>query len=181
MVEDVARFADRAVLEPERRGREADDAQVRIHHARIAHERLVHALAIRRNEVRLVDEHDVEAPQVAGLLVDRLDASDNDWVIEIAALQPGRVHAHQQWRQKTPSLAGILIDQLFHMGEHQNATVPALDDIGAQPPDDDALAATRWNDDAGVIFTGRQMLVDGGNRRLLVRPQGDHQVTWERR
>ena len=181
VVEDVLGGADRPILEPERRRREADHAQVRVHHPRLAQECLVHALAVRGDEVGLVDEHDVEAAQVAGLLVHRLNAGDDDRMVEIAALEPSRVDPDQQVGQETTGLAGVLVHQLLHMRQHQDAAVPALHDIGAQAADDHALAATCGDYDAGVVGAGSQVLVDGGDRRFLVRTQCDHQATCARR
>ena len=76
-VEDVLRPADHARFQAEWRGRKTDGSHPRIDHLGIGQELPIHPFAVRRDQVRLVDNDQVEGVQFAGPLVDRLDAGDD--------------------------------------------------------------------------------------------------------
>jgi hypothetical protein len=85
-VQDVVGRADRPAFHPERRGSEANHAHLRVDYLHIGQELPVHTLAVFRNEVTFIDDHQIDGTDVAGLLVHRLNAGNRDGVAEVAAL-----------------------------------------------------------------------------------------------
>ena len=66
VVQESVRRADRARLQAERRGREPDDPQRRVDHLGVRQELAVHPLAFGRDQMGLVDHHQVEGVELAG-------------------------------------------------------------------------------------------------------------------
>jgi len=64
----------RATVQPVRRRREAEDLHVGVHELEIGQGGPVHGLGASRNQVRLVDQHQVEGVKVRDSTVDALDS-----------------------------------------------------------------------------------------------------------
>jgi hypothetical protein len=97
VVQDPLGRADHPRAHAERRRGQADHAHERVHELRVGQELPVHALAVvRRDQVRLVDDHEVDRAELASALPDRLDARDRDRVLELAPAEARRVDAHAE-------------------------------------------------------------------------------------
>jgi len=127
----------------------------------LAHVDLVNwHITSRRRDRRTGREAFVQKNQIKGIelrctLVDRLDASHDDRVIRVAALEPRRVDADPapQVRGHGMELLDGLLEQLLHVGEDQHAAVPAFDCITADCREDQGLSRGRWQHDARVVVT----------------------------
>ena len=166
VVQDSLGRADHPRAHAERRCRETDHAHERVHELRVREELPVHALAVvRRDEVRLVDDHEVDRAELASALPDRLDASDRDRVLELAPAEPRGVDAHAEAGRHRVELADGLLEQLLHVGQDEDAPLPARNGVAADRCDDGRLAAARRDHHERIVFALSEVPVhrlDGG-------------------
>ena len=76
-------------VESIRRGRQADDSNMRIHHLQVAQKLLVHRVRLTRNQVRLIDEHQIHLHELRRLAVHRLYPTEDNRRLVVALLQSG--------------------------------------------------------------------------------------------
>ena len=86
----------------------------------------VHGVGGARNEVRLVDQHQVALLHVVGAAVDRLDAGEQHLRPDLPPAEPGRVDAGRRVGPQPHHLGVVLGDQLAHVGDHEDALVGPL-------------------------------------------------------
>ena len=174
VIQHVLWCADRPVLESKRCRREPNHAHRWIDRARRLEKGEVHALAVGWDEVGFINENEIEATEVVGATIDRLDTGDDHRVINVATFESSRVDANEQGIEKATGLRGILIHEFLHVGQDQDASIPTIHDIGTELPDQDTLATTGRDHHAGVIITLTQVRIHRINRGLLVRAKRDH-------
>ena len=166
VVQDPLGRADHPRAHAERRRGQADHAHERVHELRVRQELPVHALAVvRRDEVRLVDDHEVDRAELASALPDRLDARDGDRVLELAPAESRRVDAHAEAGRHRVELAHGLLEQLLHVGQDEDAPLPERDGVAADRCDDRRLAAARRDHHERVVVAPAEVPVhrlDGG-------------------
>ena len=78
----------------------------------------VHARCLSRNKVRLVYERQIEFPQLLDLVVNRLDAAEDDRVRGIPPTHAGRENACRCLRPDTDQFGVVLLDQFLAMRDH---------------------------------------------------------------
>ncbi len=117
-------LVQQAALEAVRRGGQADDLDVRVHLERAVEDLAIHALARVRDQMRLVDDNEVEPAIEMPLIVDRLDRGDGD-LSHLAHAQTGRVDAERRHLPALGDLLGILLDQFLDVRENE--------DVGVRP------------------------------------------------
>ena len=115
-----------------------------------------------------VDDDQIDRTQLARPLVDGLNASNRDGVLEVASLQAGGVDAHRQVRRNGPELLSSLFEQLLDVRKDEHAAAPRLHGIAADCGHDRGLAACGWDDDARVVITLTQVVVDRINGLALI-------------
>ncbi len=167
-VEQVLGFADRASLQPERRGRQADEADVRVDDLHVLEEGAVHALAVWGDEVRLVDAYQIERAEVAGLAVHALYARHDDGLPGVAGVEPGGIDADLQLGAEPPHLVGVLFQELLHMGEDEDAASPEGHRVRGDLRQHQALARACRKDHAGIGVLCSEVLIDRIDGLLLV-------------
>ena len=86
MIQNTLDRADRSRLEPIRCGGKADDSHLGVDDPSVGQEMLVHALGVGAYQMGFIDQDQIETVQLAGTLVDRLDTSDDHWMIGITPL-----------------------------------------------------------------------------------------------
>ncbi|MGL6095284.1 MAG: hypothetical protein ACRC7O_05725, partial [Fimbriiglobus sp.] len=70
----------------------------------------------------LVNEHQVERVEVAGLLPHRLDPRDDHRLLAILAFQPRRVDADRNFGADGAQFVGRLFEQFFDVGQDHDPT-----------------------------------------------------------
>jgi hypothetical protein len=169
VVQDSLRRADHPRAHPERRRRQADHPHERVHELRVGQELPVHALAVvRRDQVRLVDDHEVDRTELASALPDRLDARDRHRVLELPPAEARRVDADAEARGHRIELADGLLEELLHVGQDEDASLPERDGVPADRCDDGRLAAARRDHHERVVVAPAQVVVDRLDGGLLV-------------
>jgi hypothetical protein len=169
MVEEAVRRADRSGPHAEGRGREADDPHVGVDRAGVGQELPIHAVAVRRDHVHLIDHHQVERVELTGPLVHRLDARHDHRAVRVPPLQARRVDAERYLRADGPQLVDGLLEQLLDVRQDQDAAAPARHCILADGRHDRRLAACGRDHDAWIVVPHAQVRVDGSLGLLLVR------------
>ena len=122
-------------VQPVRRSGQADHLHLGVKPGQVRQKAPVHGVARARNQVRLVNEHQVTLLDVIDPLVDRLDASKKDPGMDVTLLETGRIDARRGLWPELLELGVVLLDQLPHMGHDQDALVRiglehALDESG---------------------------------------------------
>ena len=120
-----------AAVEPIGRRGKADDLEVRVDRGERVEEPPVHGVGGARDQMRLVDQHQIAVLHVVGAAVDRLDAGEQDLARRSRACQPGRVDAGRRVGPQPDHLGVVLRDQLAHMGDDQDALVGPV--LAARP------------------------------------------------
>ena len=111
--------------------------------------------------MRLVDDDEVEGPELGGALVDGLDAGDDDGLVRVAGGKAGGIDADRDARAEAVDLVGILLQQLLHVRENEDAPAPERDGVGRDAGEDEAFAAGGRDHDTGVRVLRLEMMVDG--------------------
>ena len=99
----------------------ADRARMRAGAGQVAEELPPHARLFRVDEVTLVGQHDVDAAQVVGLLVDAADRGVGDLPVELLLADGCAVQAHVGLRPDLQDLVDVLLQQLLLVDQHQDA------------------------------------------------------------
>ena len=131
LLQEVLGTAYRPGGHPVGRRGQSDDAAITRERSGLRDEPPVHALAIRRNQVGLVDDHQVDRAQFASAVVDRVDACDRDRLMEFSPAEAGREDTDFEVRRARRELLDGLAQKLLHVGEHHDASLPLSDRIGA--------------------------------------------------
>ncbi len=127
-----------------------------------------------RDEMGLVDQHEVDMLDVVGTPVDRLDAGEEDACLCLAAAEPGAVDAGRRLGPEAEELGVVLADQLAHMGEDEDALVrPGLEDFPDERRHDQRLAAGRRDDDERVAVGLAEVAVDRVDGLALIGTEGE--------
>ena len=170
-------------VEPVGRRGEADHLQVRVGGAQPVEQPPVLGVARARHQVRLVDDGEIDMPEIAGAPGDRLHAGDEDLAPELALAEPGRVDARRGVGPEPDQRRVVLRDQLAHVGDDQDAGLGvghhrAAGELG----EDHALARAGRRDHQRRAAAGAEPGVERVDRRALVVAQLDHAARpWHRR
>lgn len=122
----------------------------------------------------LVHQDQVEGAQLAGALVDRLDAGQDDRPAGVPALQASRVDAEADLGADLAQFVRRLFQQLLDVGQDQHPAVPARHRVLADGRHDRRLAAGGRDDDDRVIVVRAQVGVDGMLSCFLIGAQCQH-------
>ena len=112
--------------------------------------------------MNLINHHKVERLKEINLVVDRLNTGHDDRLFRIAPVETGTVNADRHFRAESLKLLAVLIDQLFDMGENENAPTPKIHRICGNRSDADRLASSRRNDHARIAILVSQIFVQRG-------------------
>ena len=159
LIEEVFRFADKPTLSPEGCRRPADHPDIRILSFGGVQKGLISSLTVRRYHVNLINHHKLERFKEIDLVVDRLNTGHDDRFFRITPVETGTVNADRHFRAEPLKLLAVLIDQLFDVGENENAPTPKIHRIGGDRRDADRLAASRRNDYARIAILVSQIIV----------------------
>ena len=85
-----------AAVEAVRRGGQADDLELRVDPSEVAEEAAVGGVGAARDQVGLIDQHQIGALNGVSLAVHRLDAGEQDPRLDVAPVQPGAVDARRR-------------------------------------------------------------------------------------
>ena len=173
-VEQVLRLADRAAVQAERRRRVPDEAHERIQPLHRLEEAAVAAFAVRGDQMGLVHDQQVAPAEEFRLVVDALDAADDDRLLRVPAAESGAVDADRDAGAELRDLVGVLLQQLADVRKDHHAAVPVLHGVRRDLRDAARLAAGRGDLHAGVVVRLAQRLVDGFHAFPLVGPQRQH-------
>jgi hypothetical protein len=173
--ERVLALVQHAAVEPEGRRRQPDHLQRGVDRLQVGEEAAIHGVRPPGDQMGLVDQHQIGMADTRRLVVDRLDAGEEDPGPRIAAAETGRVDARRRLRPEPQHLGMVLRDQLADMGDDQHALVgPGLEHAVDEGGHDEALAAGRGDHDERVAALLLEIAVDRGDRGLLVGAQGQH-------
>ena len=174
-VEDRAlALVEPAAVHAVRRGGQADDLQVGVDDLQLPQELSIHRVRRARDQVRLVDQDDVDLAELGRAVVDRLDPGEGDLSSPVTLPQAGGVDADRGLGPEAQQLLGVLSDQLADMRQHQDARALPLQASAAGLGQDEALAgAGRQHDQciAGAALPPAEDRLDGF---LLIGAQLDH-------
>ena len=109
--------------------------------------------------MNLIDHHKVERFKKVDFVIDRLNTGHDDRLFRIAPIETGTVNADRHFRAKPLKLLAVLIDQLFDMGENENAPTPKIHCIGGNRSDADRLASSCRNDYARIAILVSQIFI----------------------
>ena len=164
-----------AAVEPIGRGGKADHLEVRIDPRQRVEEPPVHGVGGARDQMRLVDQHQIALLHVVGAAVDRLDAGEQHLRADLALAQAGRVDAGRRIGPQPDHLGMVLRDQLAHMGDDQDALIGPLPqhalDEGRQH---DRLAAGGRDHHQRMPRLVGEVVVDRRDGGLLIGAQAQH-------
>ena len=109
--------------------------------AQLGKEAAIHAVAVMRYQVRLVDQHQVPRSEPRGVAPDALHPGEDDRRIPFALADAGAVDSDRRVRPQREQVLEILLDQLEHVGhdQHPQRRITSRD-VADQVRDDDALA-----------------------------------------
>ena len=168
-------LVEHAAARPIGRGGEADDLQLRIDPRQRVEKAPVHGVRGRRDQMRLVDQHQIASLHVVGAAMDRLDAGEEDAGAEVAPPEAGGADASRRVAPETDQLGMVLRDQLADVGHHENPLVgPGAEHALDEGCHDKALAAGGRNDDQRVAALPGEVAVDRVDRGLLVGTERQH-------
>ena len=168
-------FVQHAAVEAVGRCREADHLELRVDPRQVSQEAAIHGVRPARDQMRLVDQHEIGMADLACLVVDRLDAGEEDRGLNIAAAEPGRVDAGRRVGPEPDELGIVLRDQLADMGDDEDALVgPGLQHAFDEGSSHEALAAGGGDHDERVAALRLEIAVDRVDRGLLICAQGQH-------
>lgn len=127
----------------------------------------------------LVDEDEIEPAQVERLSGRRLNAREDDRLEHVLAAQPGAVDAKRGLRPDGDDLFRVLLDELSHMGEHQDALPgPLLQRLPDDGGDQERLSAPRWeHEDRIPALVFAEPSVEAVDRLALIGAQLDAHPT----
>jgi hypothetical protein len=173
--ERILAFVQHAAVEPEGRRRQTDHLQGRVDRLQVIEEAAIHGVRPPGDQMGLVDQHQIGMADARRLVVDGLDAGEEDPGPRIAAAESGRVDACRRLGPEPQHLGMVLRDQLPHMGDDEHALIrPGLEHAVDEGGHDEALAAGGGDDDEWVAALLLEIAVDRGDRGLLVGAQGQH-------
>jgi len=99
----------------------ADRARTGVVLGQVGEERAPHALALGVDQVAFIGEHDVDATQLVGLLVDAADGRVCDLAAELLAPQRGREDADVGFGPDAADLVDVLREQFLLMHKDQDS------------------------------------------------------------
>ena len=175
-VEERVRAAvEQSAVEPVRRGGEADDLQARVGGTKPVEEPTVLGVARPGHQVRLVDDGEIDVPEVPGASRHRLHPGDEDLPPELALAEPGGIDARRGIRPEPDQRCMVLRDQLADMGDDQDAGLGvghhrAAGELG----EDHALAGAGRCDHQRRAAPGAEPGIERLDRRALVVAELDH-------
>ena len=182
----VLALVQQAAVEAVGRGGETHDLeQAGVDLVQLRQEGAVHAAVAAPQQVRLVDQHQVAALHPTGVAVDRLDAGEQHLGADVAAREASRVDAGRRLRPGPLQGRAVLLDQLLHVGEDQDAGVgPSGDGLANKARDDHALARAGGHHHEGVASAGGEVVVErldgstliGAQREGHAKPPSRHAV-----
>ena len=109
--------------------------------------------------MNLINHHKVERLEKIDFVVNRLNTSHDDRLFRIASVETGTVYADRHFRAEPLKLLAVLIDQLFDVGENENAPTPKIHRISGDRRNADRLASSRRNDHARISILVSQIFV----------------------
>ncbi len=121
--------------------------------------------------MRFVYQNQVEAAQLASLIVHRLDSRDDYRFLGVAGIQARRIDSVRHIRGDTAQLVGGLLQEFLDMGKQQNAATPTQNNVATQGRHDGRFAAAGRDHDTRIVVARANGFVNGVNRFLLVRTQ----------
>ena len=165
-----------ARVRPERRRRQADHAEARVHRLERLEHREILPRARLRDQVRLVHDHQIAVADLLDRLSHRLHAAEQDRRLEILTTQTRRKKAARRPRPVGLERVVVLLHQFLGVGQDQDAgarlEAPRL---VAQRRHAEGLARAGRQDDQGVLprLGLTHVVPNAGDRCLLVVAQGD--------
>ena len=135
-LEDIFLLADETSFEPEWSGSQSDDPDMGIDDCHIFQKTPIHAIAIGSNEMSFIHYNEIKCSQITGLVIDRLNACDNDRIIGISRIEPGGIDAQRNLGTERVDFSSILLQQFLDMRQNQNSAIPLLDGIRYNSGDD---------------------------------------------
>ena len=167
-IQDVFLPADQPSFQPVRRSCHPDQPDVRIDLFQGLKAGAVHPVAVRRDQMRFVDQHKIEASERLGAFVNRLDSSDNDVSFRLVRIQPRGINADPDLRTERRDFRGVLLEELFHVRENQAASAPSRDRVRDDPRDHDAFSRAGRKHDAWIFIGSAQKVIDLIDCDLLI-------------
>ena len=120
-----------------------------------------------RNKMTFIYDAQIDMPYF--LVPDRLDTGKGDRFSELLPADPGREDPQRGIRPMESQLPGILLDELFHMGEHQYPGLrPVLDRILTELCNDMTFPSPGGQHQAGMSFMSLKPTVEIFECFLLV-------------
>src|SRR5262249_49411905 len=99
-----------AAIEPEAGRRRADHAQIRIYRTQRIDQRQIHAVAITRHKLNLIDQQQVALPEPGNVAVQRLDSAKDDLLIVVAAIESVAADAVRSIGPEIEQRLDVLLD-----------------------------------------------------------------------
>jgi len=97
-------LADRTRFHSKRCGGQTDQSQLGVDHPGVPQELLVHPLAIGRDHVRFVDDHQIELFEVTRFWVDGVNTGCDDGMLGVVSSQTGGIDTIFEFRSNQPDL-----------------------------------------------------------------------------